>query len=131
MTAPMIIRRPEDRTPGFKAGDLVAYWHYPVDRTTMRRLGYALEPLDRDGNYRFRGVVEIFDPATSLPNIDHHVIAEKGELIIRILDSGGKPINHYERVHHLPPLHETKWGRRCLGEPELQRWFPLGVDPNK
>jgi hypothetical protein len=109
---------------------LVAYWHHEIDPKTHLRTGKCVEPVDAMGDYRFRGVVEMFDPEKSLPNEMGSAEAEPGEMIIRILDGNGNPTNHYERIHHLPPMHETEWGKKHLKEPEPQRWFPLGVDPN-
>lgn len=127
-----IIRTPEDRHRSLSPGMLVAYWHWETIGGTHRRTGKAIEPKDHDGSYLYRGIVELFDPETSLPNREHHVLAEKGELVIRLLDRDGEtPLPWYERLLHLAPMHETDFGKRHLTEPELQRWFPLGVDPNE
>jgi hypothetical protein len=125
-----IVSHPHHRTPEFVPGMLVAYWHFPVHPRTGLRTGECTEPVSQQGDYRFRGIVEIFDPEKSLPNLMGSAKAEPGELIIRILDAHGDPTKHYERVHHLPPMHETEWGKKHLKEPEVQRWYPLGVDPN-
>ena len=114
MPIPTIHKR-EDRHAGLKEFDRVQYIHFHPET------GKPIIPKDHDGLTLHRGIVEIFGPKSRLNKMGKPE-ACYGEMVIRVLDRWGRPA-WYERLTHIPPMHEMKMHKARMKDPEPRRWF--------
>lgn len=109
------IAKTSDRLP-FPPGTPVVYWQVlsPTE---------AVKPADPfHGGSEIRGITQILtaDDAATLTDMGGVHAAKEGDEVIVFLDGAGAKTNVYEQIHHIDPM-----------EDEPQRWFAVGVDPNK
>jgi hypothetical protein len=126
---PHVLKR-EHRAP-YAPGTKVWYAHYFHNRQG-KRTGEWAHHVFHDGT-PLCGVVEVFSE-TSQHRFEQRSRADIGELVIRLLDKQGNPTAEYERIHHIPPMHEMVKADgqplHIMAEPEPQRWFAMGEDPH-